>query len=228
MQRLLLCLSAASIASAPAASTAQAYPPACGARALDIGDGFLLTQYMFAGAPEFMLEYSIPDEQLRSDDVVMGTRLQLVFAALANSYGDDVQIGYQNFDIRTADGEPFEYGRVDLDCGNGRSLSQRFVWNDQFSIPHHVNLFGSWQEKQDCLWALRKTGSFKLSFARDMDGEASLIFAGPIPLKAKIDWAHRHWRNELAKAADGACRIVPPPPRIGIPPPPPPPGKPDE
>jgi hypothetical protein len=205
---------------------ASAVPaPWCGAQDLNIGNGFHLTEYMFAGSPEFTLEYLVPDKDVTSKGArVASSSIRVTFEALPFYNWDSPRIGYSTFRVRGPDGLAFAVSAIKLDCGGGMSLSASFP--KQAHLPWQVRsfaspLFSDQAKIPACLQALQHSGHFTFTFTGDDD--TSLELRGPLPLRGAIEAERRFRESQIKKAAQGRCQMPPPPPPIPTPPAPRPP-----
>ena len=216
IRRLTLALALTSLLPSGIAS---AEVPFCGGSNIDIGGGFDLTMYMFDRSPAFDLEYAVPEADIRArDSVVAAKPIKLTFAGFeANSTGDP-RIGYAHLDLREPQGQRFEAGAMQLDCGGGTTLSASFSYSSP-SLPPAPDRFDSpfFADRANipaCISALQKSGRFTLAFFRTGSSAPSLTLQGEVPLQNAIRTAKKRWKRYLKEANAGQCQIMaaPPPP----------------
>mgnify|MGYP004497774587 CR=1 FL=1 len=196
--------------------------PLCGSKDRDIGRGFLLTQYMFNGHPEFSLVYQPPAASVRTHGVSMTASFQLRFGQLDlrpfRTRPPDLSgplLGYANYEFRKPDGTRLGLGAIRFDCGGGTILNARYSSEPprgdlkvpiSFPQPFHN------QPVAACLSELQAHGRFGFRVGEHSADDPFVTIGGEIPFARALSEAERIWRNELARAERGECRIAPPPP----------------
>jgi hypothetical protein len=202
------------------AAVAQPIAPWCGTKDRDIGRGFVFTQYMFNGSPEFSLHFRPPLSASRTTGVSLTGPFELSFIQMRFDVGGGggssligPHIGFLYYPFAKVDGTPFT-GTVKLSCGGRTALRERYILEVPGKIKGPIEFSVPWlnQPEQRCIQELQDTGHFALTFAEPEGAPPTIAISGHIPLAWATKRIRTIWAAQLEDAKHGRCRLMPPPP----------------